>query len=95
MLTVYTYKQGRPEQALDLAGLPLDELTRAALDFHDHQKTGSIWFGYLEGWMLTPHEEVLLRKVIRKFECHLVTVFPFSLSQAWKNEIATIYTARP
>ncbi len=95
MLTVYTYKAEKPTNALDLSGLTLDELVSAALDFHDHQRTGSIWLGYLEGWMLTAHEEVLLRKVLRKFECFVVTHFPLSFSQSWKNEIKTIYTENP
>ena len=92
MLTVYTYRTEKPPQALDLSSVPLDELADAAVAFYTHQKTGEVWFGYLDGWMITPREEVLLRKVIRKFECSLVTTFPFSLGQSWKNEIKTIYT---
>lgn len=92
MLTVYTYPIARPSNALDLSTLPLDELADAALAVAMHQTSGTIWLGYLDGWMLTPREEVLLRKVIRKFECSLVTAFPLALSFAWKNEIATIYT---
>lgn len=95
MLIVYTYRRSAPEKAVDLSGLPLDEFTSAALDFHDHQRSGTIWFGYLDGWMLTAHEEVLLRRVIRKFDCHVVSHFPLSFSQSWKNEIKTIYTRDP
>ena len=93
MLTVYTYPVPRPANALDLSTIPLDELADAALAFSMHQSSGRVWFGYLDGWMLTPRDEVLLRKVLRKFECSLVTAFPLALSFAWKNEIATIYTA--
>ena len=95
MLTVYTYPFPRPSHALDLSLIPLDELPTAVMDIHDHQRDAVLWFGYLDGWMLTPREEVLLRKVIRKFDCILFTCFPLSLSFAWQNEIDVIYTARP
>ncbi len=93
MLTVYTHRRNRPENTIDLSTMPLSELTDSALAIFSHQRTAHIWFGYLEGWMLTPHEEVLLRKVLRKFECSLVSHFPLSFSAAWQNEINTIYTA--
>ena len=93
MLTVYTYTAEKPANALDLSSTPLDELVDAATAIVAHHKTGTVWLGYLDGWMLHPHEEVLLRKVIRKFECSLISAFPLSLSQSWKNEIRTIYTA--
>ena len=93
MLTVYTRPTQRPPgTTVDLSAIPLDGLIDAALAVHAHQSSAVLWFGYLDGWMLTPHEEVLLRKVLRKFECSLVSAFPLSLSQAWKNEIRTIYT---
>lgn len=92
MLTVYTTKIAKPEKAIDLSSVPLDELVDAALSVYTHYTTGEVWFGYLDGWMLSPREEVLLRKVIRKFDCFLVSYFPLSLSQSWKNEIKTIYT---
>lgn len=83
----------RPEGVLDLSLTPLDELAVAVLDICDHQRDCVLWFGYLDGWMLNPREEVLLRKALRKFECILVTCFPLALSLAWQNEINTIYTA--
>lgn len=92
MLDVYTYSIDRPPQSLDLSLTPLDELADAVMDIYDHQRDVVLWFGYLDGWMLTPREEVLLRKALRKFDCALVTCFPFSLSLAWQNEIKTIYT---
>lgn len=95
MLTVYTTRVPRPPQALDLSLTPLEELADAALAFAAHQTSGSIWFGYLEGWMLTPQQEALLRPVLRKFDCRLVTAIPFSFSHAWQNEIELIYTADP
>lgn len=92
MLYVYTYPRKKPLYCFDLSKLALEELTEAALALYSHQKGGTIWFGYLEGWMLTPQEEVLLRKVIRKFDCIVVSHFPLSFSQAWKNEIDTLLT---
>jgi len=95
MLYVYTYLRKKPLHCFDLSKLPLDELTDAALALHNHQKSGTVWFGYLEGWMLNPREEVLLRKVIRKFDCIVVTQYPVALSHAWKNEINTLFTEDP
>jgi hypothetical protein len=95
MLTVYLYKVPRPAKALDLSLTPLDDLADSAMAFYSHQTSGSIWFGYLEGWMLTPQQEALIRPVLRKFDCILVTAVPLSLSHAWQNEIETIYTADP
>lgn len=93
MLTVYTYPRKSPNNCIDMSGIPLNELTESLLAIFHHQKNVSIWFGYLDGWMLTPHEETLIRKVIRTFPCYVVSHFPVSFSYAWKNEIDTIYTA--
>ena len=67
-------------------------LKDVVLDLVAHQTTGTLWFGYLDGWMLTPHEEVVLRKAIRKFQCIVISQFPLAFSQAWKNEIDYVYT---
>ena len=92
MLTVYTYSIPKPRDCFDLSGLPLDELCDAALSIHEHQRTATIWLGYLDGWMLNPREEVLLRKLLRDFSCLVVCRNPLNLSHSWKNEIDTIYT---
>ena len=95
MLSVYTYPIPKPEDCFDLSGLLLDNgFVDAAVSIVEHQKGGTIWFGYLEGWMLTPHEEVILRKALRNFHCIVVTRFPLSFSHAWKNEIDWVYTRR-
>lgn len=94
MLDVYVYPRKAPKGSIDFSGLCLDELVDAALAVYHHQKNVEIWFGYLDGWMLTPHEETQLRKVIRSFSCGVVSCFPVSFSHAWKNEINTIYTAQ-
>lgn len=92
MLTVYTYPIPKPKDCFDLSGLPLDELCDAALSIHEHHKDALIWFGYLDGWMLNPREEVLLRRLLRDFRCIVISHHPLSLSNSWKNEIDTIYT---
>ena len=92
MLTVYTYKVPKPSGCFDLSIVPLDQWMETVLDLVAHQTEGTLWFGYLDGWMLTPHEEVVLRKAIRKFQCIVVSQFPLAFSQAWKNEIDCVYT---
>jgi hypothetical protein len=95
MLTVYTYVTPKPADVFDLSETPLDALADTATAIFSHHKTAVLWFGYLEGWMLAPMEEVRLRKVIRAFPCHVISRVPFSFSNAWKNEIECIYTASP
>lgn len=95
MLIVYTYPRFRPPNTIDVSTTPLNELSQTIQDIVDHQKEIELWFGYIDGWMLTPHEEVILRKAIRKFECHAVSFFPLAFSQCWKNEIRSIYTDIP
>jgi hypothetical protein len=95
MLIVYTYPRFRPQNTIDLSTIRLNEFAQTVQDIVDHQKDVDLWFGYIDGWMLTPHEEVILRKAIRKFECHAVSFFPLAFSQSWKNEIRSIYTDRP
>jgi hypothetical protein len=95
MLIVYTYPRFRPQNTIDLSTIPLNELAQTVQDIVNHQKDIELWFGYIDGWMLTPHEDVILRKAIRKFECHVVSFFPLAFSQSWKNEIRSIYTDRP
>jgi hypothetical protein len=95
MLIVYTYPRFRPQKTIDLSTIALNEFAQTVQNIVDHQKDVELWFGYIDGWMLTPHEEVILRKAIRKFECHVVSFFPLAFSQSWKNEIRSIYTDRP
>jgi len=80
MLTVYTYKIPKPTGCFDLSIVPLDQWMDTVLDLVAHQTTGTLWFGYLDGWMLTPHEEVVLRKAIRKFQCIVISQFPLAFS---------------
>lgn len=92
MLTVYTFPVPKPLGCFDMSAIPLDQLADTVRSILTHQTTGHIWFGYLDGWMLTPREEVLIRPVVRAFPCSLVTRFPLSLSQSWKNEIDVVHT---
>ena len=95
MLIVYTYPRFRPQNTIDLSTIQLSELAQTVQDIVDHQKNVELWFGYIDGWMLTPHEDVILRKALRKFPCHVVSFFPLALSQSWKMEVQTIYTDKP
>jgi hypothetical protein len=83
MLTVYTYPISKPDDCYDVSKLSLEDgFLETIRSIIEHQKGGTIWFGYLEGWMLTPHEEVILRKAIRNFHCIVVSHF---LSSFWCN----------
>jgi hypothetical protein len=95
MLTVYVYNTTKPPGCFDLSLEPLATLTDVALGILSHHKTASLWFGYLEGWMLDPTEETRLRSVLRAFECYVMTREPFSFSQAWKNEIRVVHLQPP
>lgn len=95
MLTIYTYPQPRMKNMIDLSTIPLNELAETACDIVAHQTNVQLWFGYLDGWMLSPHEEILLRNALRKFECHVVSLFPSAFSQSWKMEVRTVYTEAP
>ena len=95
MLTVYTTRVPRPPGSIDLSCLPLDELASAVEDIVIHQTSATIWFGYLDGWMLTPKEEVRIRPALRDLDCQLVTCAPLALPLAWQNEIEVIYTQDP
>jgi hypothetical protein len=95
MLSVYTYPIPKPADCYDMSRLSLEDgFIDAIKSIVSHQKGGTIWLGYLEGWMLTPMEEVILRKALRNFHCIVVSRFPLSFSQAWKNEIDWVYTVR-
>lgn len=95
MLVVYTTRQTRPPNTIDLSTIALDALADTVTEICHHQTNVRLWFGYLDGWMLTPQDEVRIRRALRQFDCFLMTAFPLSLSFAWKNEIKTVYTTDP
>jgi hypothetical protein len=76
-----------------MSSLSIDEMVSAISSLCTHHTSGTVWFGYLEGWMLTPQEEVRLRPALRQFHCLVVARHPTAFSYAWKNEIDTIYTS--
>lgn len=92
MLDVYTFRTSRPADAIDVSTLPLDELPAAMQDMCAHQTHAVVWLGYLDGWMLSPREEILMRPALRKLTCILVTAFPLALPHAWQNEIDKVFT---
>ena len=93
MLTVYMYNVAKPAGSFDLSYELVHNLADTALAILSHHKTGVIWLGYLEGWMLDAVDETKMRAVLRAFDCHVVTREPLSFSQAWKNEIDHLYTS--
>jgi hypothetical protein len=92
MLDVYTVRTPRPADSIDLSTLPLDELSDALQDICAHQTQATVWLGYLDGWMLSQREEILVRPALRKLTCVLVTAFPLALPHAWQNEINKVFT---
>jgi len=89
------YRTEKPPGAFDLSMTPLDELAEAVSAIVKHHTSGHIWFGYLEGWMLSSREEVVVRPALRSLSCSCISCFPLALPHAWKNEIDTIYTTNP
>jgi hypothetical protein len=91
MLTIHMTRIEPGSGWFDVSSQSLDTLAGAAMSIVSHHKTATVWLGYLEGWMLTPIDEARLRKLIRKFDCHVWTAHPLSFSHAWKNESKVIY----
>jgi hypothetical protein len=93
MITLFLTKVEKPKDVtIDVSDVSLDLLTETLINIYSHHQSAVIWIGYLEGWMLSPIEETLLRKVIRKFPCYIVTNNVFSFSHAWKNETICIHS---
>jgi hypothetical protein len=96
MLTIYTYPIPKPAECYDMSRLSLeDNFVDTIKSICEHQTSGTIWLGYLDGWMLTPYEEVSMRKALRTFHCIVVSRYPHSFSHAWKNETDWVYTTDP
>jgi hypothetical protein len=91
MLIVYVYPAKKPADCFDLSYEPLNGFADTALGILAHHKTAVLWFGYLEGWMISPEDETRMRAVIRTFDCHVMSREPLSFSQAWKNEISVVH----
>jgi hypothetical protein len=100
MLFVYlffpSFSEVRVLCDIDLSTLSSELLADECDRIIDHHTNKTIFLGYLEpGWMLDPKHEARIRRMIRKFDVHMVCMFPESLSFSWKNEINTLYTERP
>lgn len=90
---VYTYHIPKPTECFDMSHLSVKDMVDTVVSLCSHHTTGRIWFGYLEGWMISPTQEVILRKALRQFECIVVCKHPLMLSHSWKNECKAIYTS--
>jgi hypothetical protein len=83
-------------RVIDMSKVPSAMLATEAATVCAHHANVAVFLGYLEpGWMLDAAHQTAMRAMIRKFPvgmvCHFVESLPFS----WKNEINTVYTARP
>jgi hypothetical protein len=96
MLFVYlffpSFSEVRALCDIDLSTLSSELLADECDRIIDHHTNKTIFLGYLEpGWMLDPKHEARIRRMIRKFDVHMVCMFPESLSFSWKNEISMMY----
>ena len=99
MLYLYAYletiknlrnQKGKP--LFDFSSIPSNKLADEAESVLQHHSDCIIFLGYLEpGWMLDPRHEARLRPLFRKFETHIICLFPESIPFSWKNEIDTVY----
>jgi hypothetical protein len=90
MLNVYTRiddcLQDVPSDAIDLSKVMTHELCEKLETIYNHHKTGSIYLGFVEPLcMLSPQEQIRIRKVFRKFEVYLIVANIFILPFSWKN----------
>ena len=97
MLNIYFFLEDfttlRKKCTIDLSLVPINSLADECDQVLQHQQDCIIFLGYLEpGWMLDPKDEGRIRRLIRKFECHLICLHPQSLPFSWKNEIMIAYT---
>ena len=96
MLFVYFFLKDfteiRKHIDIDLSTLSSELLADECDRIIDHHSDKKIFLGYLEpGWMLDPKHDARIRRLIRKFDVYLVSLFPESLSFSWKNEIKLVY----
>jgi len=99
MLFVYFYfgdfLELRKLADIDLSTLSSELLADECERIMDHHSNKKIFLGYLEpGWMLDPKHEARIRRLIRKFDVYVVSMFPESFSFSWKNEIKMVYLAK-
>jgi hypothetical protein len=97
MLNIYFFLEDftslRKKCTIDLSLVPINSLANECDQILQHHQECIIFLGYLEpGWMLDPKDEGRIRRLIRKFECHLICFHLESLPFSWKNEIEFIYS---
>jgi len=97
MIHLYLYSQPfdfiRRHSTIDMSRLPSENLADECDKVFQHHKDCVIFLGFLEpGWMLDPKHEARIRRVIRKFETHMVAFHLESIPFSWKNEIDTVYS---
>ena len=81
---------------IDLSTIDSSELADECDRIIQHQTDSKIFLGYLEpGWMLDPKHDARIRRLLRKFDVYMVSMFPESLSFSWKNEISIVYLDTP
>lgn len=96
MLHLYLYPKSfsvlRDMCTIDFSKIPSDQLADECEKIIQHHRTCILFLGYLDvGWMLDPKHEARIRRVIRKFETHVVSFHLESIPHSWKNEIDTVY----
>jgi hypothetical protein len=96
MLFVYNcipnFENIRKQCTIDLSKENSALLADHADNLLSHQRECSVFLGYLEiGWMLDAKHEVRLRKLFKKFDVHVICMYPESIPFAWKNGTSIIY----
>jgi hypothetical protein len=82
----------RSKCTIDLSKCSSADLADECENIIQHHKTCILFLGFLDvGWMLDPKHEARIRRVIRKFETHLVSIHLESIPRSWKNEIEIVY----
>jgi hypothetical protein len=96
MLHLYLYlhpnEDLRSKCTIDMSKVSSDCLADECEKVLQHHKECILFLGFLEpGWMLDPKHEARIRRIIRKFETHMIAIHPESIPHAWKNEIDIVY----
>lgn len=99
MLNIYTCIQyclrELPPDTIDLSKVMSSELCDKLDTIYSHHKSGNVYIGFLEPLlMLTPQEEVRVRKIFRRFEVFMIVANPFILPFSWKNGIRRLVVGR-
>lgn len=85
--------RAKERNVIDLSNTPSARLAEQANTVRTHQTSmTTIYLGFLDPlFMLTPHHETLLRKVIDACRVILLTSDPGALSLFWKNGISELH----